>query len=308
MELRRRFRFITKTERCIFVTCCIIVIFLYFTMRVSYHQNPQVSRRGRPNEQLASSLVLQERDMKSLPSMDPVLVHVRHVSNVLAYSLYGDDGRYTQGALINAKLFKHIFPGWMMRVYHDNTVPPHILDSLETAGVELHDMSGSDLNPMTWRFLAASNSSVNMFCSRDVDSRLTYREFLAVQEWERSEFPAHVIRDHPSHIYKRCAIPGGMWCAKHGLLADMNLLINSHSRASGYDLDQQFLKAVIWPKIHDKTLQHVSFHCRDHANYRLMIPRVGMEHVGAVYLDGELRESDVKLLREGISQGSECSL
>ena len=82
----------------------------------------------------------------------------------------------------------------------------------------------------------------------------------------------------------------------------MEALLDSHNRDKGYDLDQQFLKAVVWPKIQDKVLQHVSFECTKHTKYRPMLKRVGMEHVGAVYLDGELRESDVKILREGRSR------
>ena len=225
---------------------------------------------------------------------------------VLSYSLYGSDPRYTQGALANARLHRILFPGWNMRIYHDNTVPKGVLRSLRKAGAELVNMGHSDLNPMTWRFLAASDSSVAEMCSRDLDSRLTHREYLAVSEWSNSSFPTHVIRDHPSHMEIRCKMPGGMWCAKRQALEKMRDWILSYSKATGYDLDQQFLAMVVWPKIKDSTMQHVSFGCSEHSNVRTLIPRVGMEHVGAVYLDDELRASDVALLKAAIVEGSEC--
>jgi len=97
-----------------------------------------------------------------------------------------------------------------------------------------------------------------------------------------------------------------MWCAKRDALKNMHDWILSYSKATGYDLDQQFLAMVVWPKIKDTTMQHVSFGCSEHTNVRALIPRVGMEHVGAVYLDDELRASDVALLKAAIAEGSEC--
>lgn len=229
-------------------------------------------------------------------------------NNVLAFSLYGDDSRYLDGALTNARLYSAIFPGWRMRVYYDTTVPGKILASLTDADAELVNMTGSDLNPMNWRFLAASDASVDTACSRDIDSRLTFREFLAVREWQGSQYSVHVIRDHISHIESRCVMPGGTWCAKYGVLADMSALISAYNKDRHFNADQEFLERIVWPKIREDVLQHVSFMCEEHPNSLPMLPRVGMEHVGAVYIKGELRESDVKLLRGAIHEGFECTL
>ena len=228
-------------------------------------------------------------------------------TNVLSYSLYGDDPRYTVGALANSELYKDTFPGWSMRVYHDNSVPRDILEGLISNGVELIDMSDSDLNPMTWRFLAASDSSIARMCSRDLDSRLSFREFHAVDEWAHSKFTAHVIRDHPSHMEIRCKMPGGMWCAQRSVLKDMKRMIDSYSKNTGYDMDQQFLAKIVWPKIRSVVLQHVSFGCDEHINSRPLLPRAGLEHIGAVYVNGNMRTSDTDILRDAITEGSECT-
>ena len=130
-------------------------------------------------------------------------------------------------------------------------------------------------------------------CSRDIDSRLTYATHVAVTEWSVSTNRAHIIRDHPSHVEHRCAMPGGMWCVQGGLLANMDQLIDAPMADKPFNADQEFLQQRVWPVIKDEVLQHVSFSCASHKNARALMPRVGMEHVGAVYLNGELRESDV---------------
>ena len=54
---------------------------------------------------------------------------------------------------------------------------------------------------MMWRFLVTDDLSVDYFIVRDVDSRLSLRESLAVMDWTRlhSDKAFHCIRDHPSH-------------------------------------------------------------------------------------------------------------
>ena len=225
---------------------------------------------------------------------------------VLSYSLYGYDRRYMDGALTNSAAYKQIFPGWQMWVYFDSTVPISVLNAIKANDVTLINMTHSDLSPMTWRFLIASNKSVARYCVRDIDSRLLKREHTAVEAWVESEFPAHIIRDHPSHIVSKVAIPGGMWCARRDTFPTMSQHLARANLAATYNADQEFLREVVWPTIQSKVLQHVSFNCEEHENYRRMPRRSGLEHVGAVYLGGLMRESDLKLLRKAIQRGEQC--
>jgi len=72
---------------------------------------------------------------------------------------------------------------------------------------------------MFWRFFAAADPTISRFISRDVDSRLIRRDFIAVQEWERSGRQFHVIRDHPSH--SRYPMSGGLWGCVRGAIPGM---------------------------------------------------------------------------------------
>ena len=229
----------------------------------------------------------------------------KRIEKVISFSLYGNEPRYTTGALENAHLISDVYPGWKMRVYYDDSVPSVILQKLKASGVQLVDMTGSSLNKMNWRFLIASDASVDYWCSRDIDARLSNRESVCVELWLRSGRLAHVIRDHPSHTQ---VIPGGMWCAKNTALPNMKTLLKRASVGHEYNADQLFLKRFVWPKLRHSLLQHVSFACdRFPGSYSVPIRRFGYEHVGSVFINGTVRQIDIDLLKEAIAEGKECA-
>ena len=224
-------------------------------------------------------------------------------SKVISYSLFGNDPRYIDGALANVRLSKLIFADWTMRVYHDSTVPTVVLNELSSQGAQLFDMSHSHLSKMMWRFLPASDPNVKWMCSRDIDSRLSLREKSAVDAWMSSQKLFHVMRDHPSH--SAFAISGGMWCCKQGAFNNMSSELERIRHSDEYLHDMEFLNAVVWPVAKRSALQHDSFSCRQFGAEPFPTPRVGMEHVGSVYLNGMMRAEDVDLLRNAIKAGDD---
>ena len=223
--------------------------------------------------------------------------------DLISFSLYGDDPRYSEGAIANAKLYKSIYNGWQMRVYHDHTVPQHVIRTLTLNDVELVNMSGSTANKMTWRFLAASDPTVRRVCCRDIDSRISIREKAAVKEWITSGKAFHVMRDHPSHSL--FAMSGGMWCTRTGVIPKIRELLEGAQLGNNYLEDMDFLNSIIWPIAKSDMLQHDSFSCEKYNANAFPLPRVGMEHVGAVFVRNEMREVDVALLRAAILRGED---
>tara|TARA_B110000285_G_scaffold235601_1_gene318529 strand:- start:27833 stop:35488 length:7656 start_codon:yes stop_codon:yes gene_type:complete len=212
-------------------------------------------------------------------------------NQVISYSLYGSNPRYIDGALENAKLAKEIYPGWIMRVYYDNTVPQRIIEKLRSEDVQLVDMTNSKMNKMSWRFQAASDAK--RFCARDIDSRLSKREAAAVEDWVQSGKQFHVMRDHPSH--SNYPMSGGMWCSTT-IPNIQKLLIDVKNHA--YLQDMNFLNKVIWPMAQKSLLQHDSFSCDKFGGGKpFPIPRIGWEHVGSVYINGIMRQGDVVILK-----------
>ena len=132
---------------------------------------------------------------------------------VLSYSLFGDQAMYCVGAIKNAELAMKLYPGWKCFFWHDNTVPSQILGSLgKFSNVHLIDVGQTDVPGRYWRFNLFDNNDVEVFCSRDTDSRPSQREVEAVNEWLSSDKTMHVMRDHPHHNY---IVMAGMWGFKN---------------------------------------------------------------------------------------------
>ncbi|CAG0902243.1 unnamed protein product [Darwinula stevensoni] len=90
---------------------------------------------------------------------------------------------------------------------------------------------------------------VDVFLSRDLDSRVSWREAFAVKEWLSTPATYHIMRDHPKHDIPMLAGTFGM---KLGERASMEVLYGElPKRFSGARnnklLDQVYLTAVIWP-------------------------------------------------------------
>jgi len=163
------------------------------------------------------------------------------MKKIISFGLWGENTRYTIGALKNADLAKEIYPDWICRYYVGKSTPIEIIKSLyEKDNTEIIIMNEQgDWNGMFWRFFPASDSDVEVMISRDSDSRLSQREKAAVDEWLDSDKGFHIMRDHPAHGTE---ILGGMWGAKLGSIPQMKTLILEYSKDNSYVHDEFFEK------------------------------------------------------------------
>jgi len=224
---------------------------------------------------------------------------------VISYSLYGKKKElteYTQGMLHAARRALTVFPGWQIRIYHDNNIPDKVLDELSTIGGTLMKLTNvvtdlepwvhQELNPMSWRFLVASDEDVFAFIIRDGDSRPGLRDKAAVDEWLRSGKSFHIVRDHPMHNPATFTpILGGMWGALGGALPQMDELLRMHyaegkqRRTDGkpgfkYAEDQNFLWQEVMPLAYNDCFQHDSYFCREANAVAFPVERTDNDYVG----------------------------
>lgn len=197
---------------------------------------------------------------------------------VISMSLFGDDGRYTQGVIENAVLARRDWRGWTLRVYYGAGVPSDVLNIVTALGVELVSMA--DLNitqsrasSTVWRFLALTDRTATRIISRDADARLTNRDKAAVDEWVESGKYFHVMRDHVNH--KKWPVLAGMFGAVNGLLHprlvqawfgknETSEVANAPGAARAkWWSDQVWLRDSVWPLVKVHTLSHASFGCGD---------------------------------------------
>ena len=182
------------------------------------------------------------------------------MKNIISYSLWGDDPKYTMGAIHNSNLIEKIFPGWIMRVYHNDTVPKNILKQLRNNKfvelIHVHENKFS-WGGLYWRFYVQDDKSVDRYIIRDLDCRLNRSDKACIDEWISSGKSFHLARCVAVHDIE---ILGGLWGA---IRSDLNINIiqeiqkfHNQIQPNHRGPDQQFLKHIIWPLIKGKCLVH----------------------------------------------------
>ena len=205
------------------------------------------------------------------------------MKKIIAFSLWGNDPKYTIGALYNAELTRTVYPGWTPRFYIGSNTDKNVSIKLEKAGAEVIRMDEpGDWRGMFWRFLPAGEEDVEVMLSRDTDSRLNYREKAAVDEWLISDKDFHIMRDHPAHD---AVIMGGMWGARGNILKDMKNLISSYQKGDFWQVDQNFLREVIYPIVKERACVHDEFFEKK----PFPIARTNYEFVGDVFNESNVR-------------------
>jgi hypothetical protein len=213
------------------------------------------------------------------------------MTKIISFSLWGNDPKYCQGAIKNADLAAEIYPDWTCRFYCGASVHSNIISNLldrDNTDILCHGQDG-DWTGMFWRFEPASENDVEAMISRDCDSRLSYREKAAVDEWIESDKGFHIMRDHPWHGSK---ILGGMWGVKRGVLSDMRNLMSNWDQQNRWQTDQDFLNEVIYPRIVNDSMVHAQFFAME--EHAIPFPgfRDGLEFVGQVFDENDITVSE----------------
>ena len=195
---------------------------------------------------------------------------------IISYSLWGEDPKYTIGAVRNAETIKDFYPGWIGRFYCGQSVPSEIIKRIESnpeCEVILMNEQGN-WEGMFWRFFAADSDDVVL--SRDTDCRFSEREVNAVNDWLNGDKDFHVMRDHPYHGTE---ILGGMWGSRNGILRGIIEWITEYKKGDFWQVDQNFLREVVWPKVQNNTCTHDEFF----AKIPFPSPRKPREFVGKAF-------------------------
>ena len=210
---------------------------------------------------------------------------------IVSYCLWGNDPKYTIGAIRNAELVKKMYPGWSAWFYVGSSTDKSVVYELRKRDARVIEMEEQgDWQGMFWRFEPASDPDVSVMISRDCDSRITQREVDAVNDWLKSDLHFHIMRDHPWHGTE---ILGGMWGVRYPLLFNMKELINSFEKGNYWQVDQNFLK-LLYP--------HVISHAKVHDEFfqKTVWPsqRKDLEFVGQVFDENEKTvEEHLEVLR-----------
>ena len=215
------------------------------------------------------------------------------MKNIVAYSLWGDHPMYWVGALRNIELVNKFYPGFISRFYIDKNCRQDLIDTIKGENVEVILVDSKDsFHGMFWRFWASEDPDVDIFLSRDCDSRISEREATAVNEWLKSDKDFHIMRDHPYHTVP---ILGGMWGCRNGILRNIKVTkqIENWGRYSMKGCDQYFLGELIYPYVRNRSMEHSEFNLRYGGEIR-QFPTIrhDYEFVGDVFDENEKRQPD----------------
>jgi hypothetical protein len=182
--------------------------------------------------------------------------------NVIAFSLFGEQPRYCETAMLNVLVAKQLMPQWTCRFYVDETVPALVRARLAHVGAQVVLVNAQDraqLSGLMWRFLVLQDPQVERYLLRDADSLISTREVEAVQAWLDSDHWFHVMRDYFSHTELLLA---GMWGGCGGVFGDLRQGMVDYIAQGQYlgqrVVDQHYLRAHIWPTVRQSVLSHDS--------------------------------------------------
>lgn len=167
------------------------------------------------------------------------------MKKVISFGLWGDHEDYMVGAMRNLDLAPDIYPEWEVWFYIEDDVDKEVIEKVRERAdnvVVYSDAKGWE--GLFKRFLPMRDPMVDVFISRDCDSRLSDREYQAVEKWLESDRQFHCMRDHEAHKFP--PVLGGMWGAKKlGLLSldYLFLTILEYNNQSYFD-DQNGLTAI----------------------------------------------------------------
>jgi protein O-GlcNAc transferase len=214
------------------------------------------------------------------------------MKKIISFSLWGDNPKYTIGAIRNADLALEVYPEWVCRYYVGDSTPKDIIDELEKrTNVELVKMGvQGEWNSMFWRFYPIGDSDTEIMISRDCDSRLSIREKVCVDEFINSDKMFHTMLDHPWHG----GIMGGMWGAKMGILDKMKELIDVWPKTNQWQTDQSFLNTIIAPMVNNTIMIHDSIRLNN-----FPIKRENYHFVGEVFDGNDNRDFHYQELKKG---------
>jgi hypothetical protein len=197
------------------------------------------------------------------------------MKKLICYSLYGDNIKYCMGMLENLIINKVKLPEWQTYIYYYN-VPSYYLSLYKDFTVKLIECDYTEYKweGMLWRFSLLNDNNIDIFLSRDADSRITNREINLINKFIESKYCFHIIRDHSGHGTE---ILGGTFGVKvkefNNYYKIKNIkeyileLYKNYHKNMERNVDQYFLRDYIWTLIKDNHLAHISHECvRYHSN------------------------------------------
>jgi hypothetical protein len=187
--------------------------------------------------------------------------------NAFSFCLYGPTKPiYHDGFLENLVLIKTHYPGWVVYLYLGSDTDAAFRERmLADPTVRVRDTAIAGAKNMVHRFFAIDEPDVDVCFFRDADSRIHWKDRWAINNFMKTGYTCHIIRDQPDH---NARIMGGLWGLRKGAVPSMRALWSGWTPASagygdpndleGYGVDQNFACLAVYPRVAEQALVHFS--------------------------------------------------
>ena len=207
---------------------------------------------------------------------------------IISFCLWGENPKYTIGSLKNIELAKKYYPDWICRFHCDESVPKDIIEKIAN---EKNCEVFLFKNSSNWKFtlsrlLPLDDKNIEIVIFRDTDSRISFREQQAVEEWTKSDKCCHIMRDHPYH--GNFPILAGMFGLKNKYEFKIVEKINYFECQEQYHYDQIFINKFIYPVIKDDCVIHDEFFEKK----SFPTKRIECEFVGNVFDENDIKHPE----------------
>jgi hypothetical protein len=189
------------------------------------------------------------------------------MKKVISYALYGNKKKYCIGMLENLKINKEKLPDFITYIYYSEDVSDEYIEMYKLYNPVLIECKKTDYKweGMFWRFNLFNDNNIDIFLSRDADSRITDREIKFVNEFIESDKSFHIIRDNPGHGTE---ILGGTFGVKvkefnkKYSIKNINDYILEYRKIYQKNIERQpdqiFLREKIWTLIKNDNYCHIA--------------------------------------------------
>lgn len=174
------------------------------------------------------------------------------MNGIITFSLWGNDPKYLIGAIKNALLLDSIYPNFRGLFFIDANIDKKIINRIANiknidviiSNTDIHGKHGA-----FWRFFPLFQQQYNgvPILFRDVDSRLTIREYTETVKWLNSGKICHSIKDHPNDY--QFTLMAGMWSIIGGKIELDYTSMLQWAKDLTYLTDQIYLANEVYPKI-----------------------------------------------------------
>jgi len=175
---------------------------------------------------------------------------------IFSFCLYGYDIKYYDGIKENIKIIKEYFPKYNIYIYigknYDNLKIQEIINSYDKIKIIYTNKNG--VVNMLYRYIPLLEENLEIFFSRDADSYINDRDRYCINEFIKSDYKVHTIRDHYWH---KSFLTGGLTGFKKIKIDNIFSELEKINEFK-YGDDEKFLNKKLYPLIKNLLLVHTN--------------------------------------------------